>query len=402
MSFNINGQAWEPKTTAEHASLIIDKINQLLQENNVLDSDGNIAQLKQNYGNALYLLALGDGERMADNDTNLSKAINSFNIELCDDQQIENLLPIAAITRNPGSYSTLVLTVKADDNNACLIPAGTKAPFENVNFVVQNDVVLTAGASTNIETICDTIGPVAVLTGEVNAFETQIPNLESVTNPQSSVPGTSLETTNELRKRLIKGDTIKYSIDGVKNALEALTGVTYARVYFNYNNATTMTLPGGVVIQPRTAYIVIYGYSDDIAQVYAEYMNAPTQNAPDATSTAKVQNYVTNSGQAIPIKYDDATEKTIYVKVVIKKDAEAGNQINNQIKKDLILSSASWNVGEEITSLLTSTPFTDITYTDIAYTLVSENGTTWTNTIETGCNVVPRVNDASIIIEQEA
>ena len=42
MSFKINGETWEPKTAVEHADLIIDKINQLLQENNVTDKDGNI------------------------------------------------------------------------------------------------------------------------------------------------------------------------------------------------------------------------------------------------------------------------------------------------------------------------------------------------------------------------
>ena len=113
MSFEINGEAWTPKTATEHADSIIAKINALLQENNVQDKDGNIVQLKKNYGNALYLLTLGDAQRFAENDAALSKAINSFNIELCDDHQIENLLPIAAIDRNPGSYSTLKLTVKA-------------------------------------------------------------------------------------------------------------------------------------------------------------------------------------------------------------------------------------------------------------------------------------------------
>ena len=125
MSFKINGETWQPKTAVQHADLIIDKINELLQANNVTGKDGNIIQLKKNYGNALYLLALGDGERLANNDAELVKAINSFNIELADDQQIENLLPIAAITRNPGSYSTLVLTCTASEDGPCTIPAGT-------------------------------------------------------------------------------------------------------------------------------------------------------------------------------------------------------------------------------------------------------------------------------------
>ena len=82
MSFKINNETWQPKTAVEHADLIIDKINALLQENNVTDKDGNIIQLNKNYGNALYLLALGDGERFADNDAALSKAIDSFGYTL--------------------------------------------------------------------------------------------------------------------------------------------------------------------------------------------------------------------------------------------------------------------------------------------------------------------------------
>lgn len=490
MSFEIDGETWMPKSAIEHASSIMGKINQLLQENNITDDNGNIIQLSQNYSNALYLLSLGDGERFADNDTKLSAAINSFNIELCDDAQLENLLPIAAVSRNPGSYSTLRLTVTASTTGACTIPAGTKAPFNEVNFITQTDVIISAGATQIIDTVCDTIGPVAVLTGEVTAFEGSIANLESVENLESSVPGTSEESTNELRERIIAGDTIKYSLDGCKTALEELTGITYARVYFNYNTSKTITLSGGVVLQPRTAYIVVHGSSDELAKTYAEYMNAPTQNSPiakgtystvsitittgtggkatvpatttvtyngikykinsaltinasssaTATFTATTvgpnnvpayaitaldqtitnvesvtnrsaaipgtndpkhsQNWITDSGQAIPIYYDDAQEKNIFVKVYLKADAEDSDQVENQIKRDLIIASAKWKIGEAVTQLLTSAPFVDCTYTDVAYTEVSSDGTTWTQIEETGCNIIPRVSDGTIIIEQ--
>ena len=488
MSFKINGETWQPKTAIQHADLIIDKINELLQNNNVTDKDGNIVQLEKNYGNALYLLALGDGERLANNDAELSKAINSFNIELCDDQQIENLLPIAAITRNPGSYSTLILTCTASSDGACVIPAGTKAPYGDVNFVVQNEVVLSAGSTANIETVCDTLGPVVVLTGEITEFETEIANLESVENPTSSVPGIAPETTDALRNRLINGDTIKYSLDGCKRALEELTGINHARIYFNYNTTEPIQLAGGVEVEPRTAYIVVMGASDKIAETYAEYMNAPTQNDPNAegtystvnlTITAKStgaatlpntttatynghvfkinsavtipasttqvvpftctewgaydvpsfgierldqtitnvdsaqnmqpaipgsgdpkheQNWITSSGQAIPIKYDDAKKQNIYVKVFLEKDADAGDQVDNQIKKDLIYSSANWEIGQAITQLLTCAPFTSVKYTKVAYTKVSTDGTNWYDMLEMGCNVVPAVTDGTISI----
>ena len=397
MSFEINGQTWVPQSTEEHADNIIDKVNAILQAENVTDASGNVIQLKKNYANAMYLLALGDGARIEEFDEKLEKAINSFNIELCDDAQIENLLPIAAVTRNPGSYSTLELTITASTNGACVIPAGTKAPFENVNFVTQTEVVISAGATQTINTICDTIGPVAVLTGEVTAFDTTIANLESVINPTSSVPGVAQETTNELRKRLIAGETIKYTLDGCKRALEELTGVSYARVYFNYNTSSTITLPGGVVLQPRTAYIVILGESDQIAETYATYMNAPTQNAPGAP--AQSQNWVTSSGQSIPIYYDSAAEQTVYVKVVLEKDAQTGDYIENQIKRDLLIASAGWKLGDEVNGILTSAPFVDCDYTSVAYTKVSTDGQTWTDNIEIGCNTIARVNDDTIIVE---
>lgn len=489
MAFEIDGETWEPQTATEHADRIVDKINELLIANNIKDKDGNVVQMKKNYANALYLLALGDGNRLADNDQDLSRAINSFNIELCDDAQIENLLPIAAITRNPGSYSTLKLVATASADGQCVIPAGTKAPYEDVNFVTQVETVISAGSTAIIDTVCDTLGPVVVLSEEITAFDVDIANLQSVSNPTSSVPGIAPETTNALRQRLLNANTIKYSLDGCKRALEELTGVSHARVYFNYNVSEPLELPGSVEVDPRTAYIVILGSSDKIAETYAEYMNAPTQNDPDAegtystvnititagasnatipgTTTATYnghvfqinaaatvpagtsealpftctewgpyevpilgiqeldqtianvesaqnlqaavpgtgdpkheQNWVTGSGQAIPIKYDDAKRQNIYVKVYLEKDAEVGTQVENQIKKDLIYASATWEIGETVTQVLACSPFTGCTYTKVSHVKISADGTTWADFLEMGCNVIPALNDATITVQE--
>lgn len=402
MGFKIDGTDWTPKTTSQHATSITENMNQLLRERNVRDKQGNLVQITANFSNALYLLILGFSERCQDNDNDLVRAINSFNIELCDDQQIENLLPIAATGRKTGSYSTLTLIATASETGSCTIPAGTSATFGDVKFIVNTEHIIQAGESQEVETTCDTVGPVTVLSGEITAFDTQIPNLDTVENQESSVPGVNSETTNELRQRLIIGDTIKYSLSGCKEALEELTGIAYARVYFNYNTTETITLPGGVVLQPRTAYIVIHGDSDKIAETYAEYMSAPTQNAPGATTTAKSQNYVTSSGQIIEIKYDEAAEQEVWVKVVLKEGAESGTAVENQIKRDLIQASANWKIGEQVTSLLTGEPFVNCTYTDVAYTLISDDGETWENIVEVGCNVIPRAVDAKIVVEDQA
>ena len=490
MSFNIGGKTWKPLTATEHADLIIEKVNEFLQENGAKDKNGDIIQLKKNYSNALYLLALGDGHRFADNDEKLSRAINSFNIELCDDAQIENLLPIAAVTRNAGSPTTLRLTVKASKNGDCTIPKGAKAPYGSVNFIVQETAVVSAGSAQVIETVCDTIGALAILSGEVKAFDRQYANLESVENLESSIPGVAAETTNELRRRLILGDTIRYSLDGCKGALESLTGVSYARVFFNFNTKSPITLAGGVSLKPRTAYIVIHGNSEKIAETYAAYMSAPTQNSPIAAGSrskvfmiiraadhasaiipagtsvtyqeykfvagkevkilageqqrvlficekdgiitvpagaiekldsdipnvvysvnkdigiagtdnpARMQEWVSASGQRVPIYFDKAGEQMIFVRVWLADGADNGTHIQNQIKRDLIISSADWTIGQSVTQLLTGKPFINCTYTNVAYTQVSLDGETWKSMIEVGCNVIPRIADATINVEQ--
>lgn len=491
MGFVIDNREWLPQTTGEHAKAWMEGINALLEANDIRDDKGNIIKLSQNFASALYLQVLAGANRLADNDQKLQQAINSFNIELCDDQQIENLLPIASITRNLGSYSTLVLTVTASEDGDCTIPAGTKAPYGDVNFVVQETAIIEAGKTQNVQTVCDTVGAIAVLSGEVTAFETQIPNLESVINNVSSVPGNAAETTNSLRRRILQGQTIPYSVDGVKLALEELTGVNHARVYLNINTDSTITLTGGIVIQPRTAYIVINGNSDEISKTYARYMNAPTQNAPGASptgtkttvnvsftagdeaatipentqfsydgmtfynesavtvaandteivqfvatdvgavvipageitlptqftpilegivsignqasvpgqnKTAYTQNYVTASGQTIPIHYDVSEKQTVFVRVYVKNTPEFGDQIVNQIKRDLIVESASWNIGDVVSSLTTGAPFKDCTYAEVLYTQVSTDGETWTNLISVAANAMPSVSDSTISV----
>lgn len=405
MGFKIDDEEWLPESATTHAAKILQKINALLQEEGVTDKDGNIIQLTANSANALYLLLLGDADQFALLDQKLNAAINSFNIELCDDQQLQNLLPIAAMTRNPGSYSTITLSVTASADGDCTIPAGTRAPFGDYFFVTDTDALIEAGTTQNIQATCDKVGPVVVLAGEITAFEEQITNLASMTNPVSSVPGVAPETMNELRQRLIEGDTIRYSLDGCKNALEALTGVTYARVYFNYNTTTAITLPGGVSLGPRKAYVVIYGHSDQIAKTYADYQSAETQNAANAGARAKSQTFVTGSGQEIEIKYDEATTQRIYVKIVLSEETDVTSQLQSQIKRDLIRSSASWEIGQHATSMLMSKPFVNIDYGVVAYTQVSTDGENWNNHIVIPCNAIPVVDDNGITvtsIEDEA
>lgn len=397
-----DGTTWQPKGAQTHTNELMEKINSILQAENIRDDNNNLIQLEANFANAMYLMALACGQKMSEMDTDLSNALDSFIVELCNDQQIENLLPIAGVDRDSGSYSTLVLTCTASDSGACTIPAGTRAPFGSYYFVTQEEVTIPAGESAQVYTICDTVGPIVVLAGEVDAFEVTIANLESVTNEESSIPGVAPETTDELRRRLEAGETINQGTNGLKRALEAKQGITYARVYFNYNLTESILLPGSVSLAPRTAYIVVFGDNvtgAGIADLYAKYMNAPTQNAAGATTTAHEEDYTTLSGQTIPIYYDEATEQDIYVKIYLEEDAATGSEVDTALKQDMIASSAEWEIGGALTSTILNKPYVNIDYTKVAYIKVSTDNTTWSDMLTIGCNVVPRITDANITVE---
>lgn len=401
----IDRTTWQPQNAQAFADELMNGINAILQENNIRDDNNNLVSLTPSFSNAFYLLALAAAEKLAENDSHLQLGLNSFNVALCDDQQVENLLPITGIERNAGSYSTLKLTVTAGASGACVVPAGTRAPFEDFFFVVKETVTIPAGTSAEVQTACDTVGPVVVLSGEVQAFEVSLANLDNVINNESSVPGTAPETVAQLRRRIAVGATIDSGIDGLKYALEALPGIAYARVYFNYNTSANLTLPGGVVVPPRKAYIVVYGDSVEsapVADTYAAYMDSETINAPGAVETALSQNYVTASGQVIPVYYDRASEQNIYVKIYLEADAETGSSVESQLRSDLIASSADWEIGGALTSTQLNAPFIDCTYTDIAYIKVSDDGTTWSDYLVVGSNKVPRILDANITVEVAA
>ena len=124
-------------------------------------------------------------------------------------------------------------------------------------------------------------------------------------------------------------------------------------------------------------------------------------STPGLPKSAYTQNYTTASGQTIPIKYDTSINQTVFVKICYtpNSESETGDEIQNQLKKDLIKSSASWQIGENITSLLTSVPFDNCNYTTVAYTQVSTDGVTWGNIIQVAANAIPRVSDDTISVE---
>jgi repressor of nif and glnA expression len=107
-----------PSTTTEHAQAMLAYINVSVAPLGIV--------FKARITNIVWLLCLGCGSLAAAFDVLLYAAYNSFNIALCDDDQILNLLPVAGTARIPGSASTLVVTFSAASTGPLTVPIGTQ------------------------------------------------------------------------------------------------------------------------------------------------------------------------------------------------------------------------------------------------------------------------------------
>jgi hypothetical protein len=127
---------------------------------------------------------------------------------------------------------------------------------------------------------------------------------------------------------------------------------------------------GSAVIPPRSAYILVQGFSDKIADIYCTYMTAPT---PVGATT---QNYTTGSGQLIPVKFDQAQARTVYIKVIVEANT-VPITYQDEIKDILLTVSGRLGIGVDYTQKYLINLFDTYTTVNILGLMVSMNGSAW-------------------------
>ena len=273
--FTYPAGTWTPASAAEHSVDILNNINAVLQANNIRDSSGNLIQFAASLGNIVWIMALALGNMRADDDAILLAASQEFSISEESDAQLLATLPMTGTTLIPGAYSLVTLAVTADASGAT-VPVGTKAALGTIcNFLVLATTTIGSGSTAMILCQSDTIGPIAVAPGQLTSFATTIPHVVSVTNPAGAVVGRNVETTQQLRQRLLAGNVINTNLDGTRRAILSIQGITQAVIYLNTSPTGTLALQGGVNIPPLSTYIVVAGLDLTglaIAAAYASRM----------------------------------------------------------------------------------------------------------------------------------
>jgi len=375
MSWTVNGITWTPQTASAHATTSLNYLNSL-----------NVAPtLVASPTNAIWLNYLGVGGLQQNYDNKLYAASQSFNLATCDDTQVLNLAPITGTSPIPATYSTAYVNVTAASAGNATILAGAKIPFQSINFVVATTTTVPAGTTIPIYTVADTAGPYLALIGQLTSFSSSITNVQTVTNQANSSQGNNTETTPAFRQRLIgspaglnsnsSGPAFNIRASQINNAITAirqLQGVISANMWFNSDTVVTMNLNGGATVAPRHAYIVIQGsdVAGSLANAYMSYMTAPT-------SGAQSENWISASGQSIPVYYDISTAQSIYVNLYYDPSMPTSSNWLALAAGILVALNNTYAVGQEVTAAQVMQALTGFTYASITSATVSLDGITY-------------------------
>lgn len=185
--------------------------------------------------------------------------------------------------------------------------------FQGVGIVQAQDT----GANTN------------VLPNTITIVSDPDENILSVTNPEKASGGQDYEADESYRKRIIQSmsATPGPTLSGIKSALLALSGVREVGIVEN---------PTGTADEygnpPYSVHIyVLGGDNDEIAKTLANNIAAGI-----SLTGSKVYNVKDKMGNQSEIKFDNATDKQIYIKVNLSTTNEFNSDDVENIKDDLV------------------------------------------------------------------
>jgi uncharacterized phage protein gp47/JayE len=237
----------------------------------------------------------------------LQLAYNQFDPLKATGAGLSGLVQLNALTRHPGIYSTVTLTMAGTPN--LYVSSGKQvATYDGlVKFTLPSWTFDGTGASTVVGT-CTEEGPLEAGAEDVTKINTPAPGWDSCINSEAATVGSYPETDQELRTRQQQSTetTGRSTIEDIYGNLANLDGVTWARVYQN----NTLTTDGRGIPGKSIAPVVLGGSSQDIADILHE--QAPALCGFYGTTTVNVSD---DQGIAYAVKFTRPNQIPVYVAI---------------------------------------------------------------------------------------
>lgn len=338
-------------TVEDNASSFIEEVNTLFAENNVLDEDGNPAELKAYAGSPTWLMALAQGQITTEWQERLRKTYYSLDIENCEDEQVLALATLAGVLRREQTAPMIVLSVTNPYEDAITLnPTNCYATdeFDGNRWAPGNAYTLAGNEHQNIIFYCEdkqATCPSGV-SFTLHSINTEWEDF-SVSSLNSSMTLSSEETTAELRNRILLGLARFDPITRAQEAIVNLNGIVKCSIYFNPDANESVELSGGITLPPRTAFMVIQGADVDnlIANTYFKYVNVQTLNGEDFLSSETLV-----GASRLFVYYRGSYEVYPKIKIIAYLRQGADPSYKQQIKQVLLQNQYALDIGEPLTS----------------------------------------------------
>ena len=231
------------ETPYNNAVAILNRTNELLNENNIMDSTGaNIAQLEQNIANPAWLFALACGNLHTSWQQQVAKAYAALDPQNCEDDQVLVLASLAGMRRANGTPSHISVLITNLSSDEVIVPIGSTftETYANQTWVLNKNITLNANAQQYVTLYTTTDGDYSVPSGVPFNYEGTLP-IACESNTSSS-GGSTIESLASLRNRISSGKDATSFIIQAKNAIETLGGIESCTIWFNQSSEDDLVI----------------------------------------------------------------------------------------------------------------------------------------------------------------
>ena len=256
---------------------------------------------------------------------------------------LDDLVALAGITRNAGTFSTVTLTLTGTPTTAVALGSQFRDPSSGTLWATTAAAVIGGGGTVDVAASPTVVGPLIALAGTITEIVTPIGGVTAVTNALDSTPGSESETDAALRVRFIASFRSGggSSDEAIRAVLLQVTGVTEAFVVSNRSDSTDSEGR-----PPHSLEAIVRGATDQ-AVLDALWTAIPAGIEPYGTN---VSGTVTDSlGNSQPMAFTRPTNVNIWVEVVYEPDLGAvESTIEAAAELEILVEGTTLNTGDDV------------------------------------------------------
>ncbi len=264
---------------------------------------------------------------------------------------LDSVIKLNGLARKVPSRSTCEVTLTGTAGT--VITGGICQDVAGRKWDLPTPITIGPGGTLTVTAICETLGAIAALAGDITVIVTPTSGWTSVTNAGAAVPGQPVEADSQLRARQAISTAIPSltRIEGTRAEIAAISGVTRSVVLENFTNVEDDNgLP------PHSIWAVVEGGTDaDIAAAIS--VNKSDGCGVNGTTTVA---YTRADGSQVNIKFSRPTYVPIYVIANVHLLAEGTSQDLANIKTAIFDYLNSLQIGESVTHALWGAAYSTI------------------------------------------